>query len=228
LAVQYGCRRVVLLSTDKAVNPTSIMGASKRICELVGSALSTAETEMVSVRMGNVVGTRGSIFTIFEDQLRQRQALTVTHLDATRYLLTMNEAVDLLLNATWLGNAGEILVPKLSKAAKIIEIAERFIQNAGLVPEKDIPIEIIGLRSGEKLHEELTSEIEQVSESELPGICRVAPPEISPNKLEHWFGELSGVLAKADRTDLIFLIKQILPEYRPGILLPSERFRETA
>lgn len=227
LAVQYGCRRFVLLSTDKAVNPTSIMGVSKRICELVASVFSNSDTVMVSVRLGNVVGTRGSVFTIFEDKIRQRQALTVTHPDATRYLLSMEEAVELLLQASWLGSAGEILVPELTAPVTIREIAERCIRGAGLIPQKDIPIEITGLRNGEKMHEELISQSEQASESEIPGIYRVAPPEISRNKLEHWFEELGRVLAKSDRTELLLLIKQIVPEYQPASFLPPRQFSNT-
>ncbi len=154
-SVKYGTKKFIMISTDKAVRPTSIMGATKRVAEYICRALNNKRTEFVSVRFGNVLGSRGSVLPIFLEQIKKGGPVTVTHKDMQRYFMTVSEAVALVLQASIIGNGGEVMVLDMGKPVKIVELAEELIRLHGLEPYKDIQIEFIGPRPGEKIFEEL-------------------------------------------------------------------------
>jgi FlaA1/EpsC-like NDP-sugar epimerase len=158
-AVRYGCVKFVLISTDKAIRPTSIMGATKRIAEFIGHAFnkSSNNTEFISVRFGNVLGSRGSVLPLFMDQLKHGGPITITHPDMRRYFMTIPEAVSLVLQASVIGKGGEVMVLDMGEPVKIVTLAEELIRLHGLTPQADIDIIYTGLRPGEKLFEEILS-----------------------------------------------------------------------
>ncbi|MDQ3687828.1 MAG: polysaccharide biosynthesis protein [Acidobacteriota bacterium] len=215
-SVQHHALRVVMLSTDKAVNPSSIMGASKRIAELILRAMSTPETTMLSVRFGNVIGSRGSVFPLFAEQIKLRRPLTVTHPEATRYFLNLSEAVNLVLQAVWLGSGGDILVPELGRPVKILHVAEQLIHQSGLLPDVDLPIVFTGLRPGEKMHEELISDNEVAGQTEIKGIRKIAQPAVSLIEVERWLTGLQESLKRRNVSALVEEVCRIVPEYRPS------------
>ncbi len=158
LAQAYGVERFVLISTDKAVNPLSVMGASKRVCELLMKAFSQQpdnHTLFTSVRFGNVLGSRGSVVTTFNQQISNGGPVTITHKEMTRYFMTIPEAVNLVIHAACLTNGGEIFLLKMGEVVRIVDLAERMMRLRGLRPYKDIEIKFTGMRPGEKLHEQL-------------------------------------------------------------------------
>jgi FlaA1/EpsC-like NDP-sugar epimerase len=175
-AGEYGAERFVLISTDKAVNPTSIMGASKRIGELFLHALSVQgsyPTLYTSVRFGNVLGSRGSVIPTFTRQIESGGPVTVTHPDMTRYFMSIPEAVNLILHAACLTNGDGIYMLKMGEVVRIVELAERMIRMRGLRPYKDIGIQFTGIRPGEKMHEELHDQSELPIETIHPSIVQL-------------------------------------------------------
>ncbi len=156
-AEKFGARKFVLISTDKAVNPTNIMGATKRIAEMICENMVThgARTQFITVRFGNVIGSNGSVVPLFKRQIERGGPVTVTHPEITRYFMSISEASKLVLQAASMGIGGEVFVLDMGRPIKIVDLVDRLIQLAGLVKDKDIKVEFTGLRAGEKLHEEM-------------------------------------------------------------------------
>ena len=194
LARDYGVERFVLISTDKAVNPSSIMGASKRVCELMLHALSQDEscsTLFASVRFGNVLGSRGSVVPTFNRQIDSGGPVTVTHQEMTRYFMSIPEAVNLIIHAACMTSGNDIFVLRMGEVVRIVELAERMIRLRGLRPYTDVEIKFTGIRPGEKLHEELFHGMEHPSETVHPSIMSVntwtdgIEPEEFWSKVDH-------------------------------------------
>ena len=213
LADRYGVKRFVLISTDKAVNPTNIMGASKRICEmLIQSFDKKSKTEFAAVRFGNVLGSNGSIVPLFRKQILRGGPVTVTHPDIIRYFMTIPEAVALVLQAGALAGGGEIFVLDMGEQVKIVDLARNLIRLMGFVPDRDIKIEYIGLRPGEKLYEEflMAEEGLQETSNKLIHIGRPIPME------EEAFAANLAKLRQAveEEGEIKEIVKSLVPTYR--------------
>jgi FlaA1/EpsC-like NDP-sugar epimerase len=196
-AIEAGVQHVVLVSTDKAVQPTSVMGASKRMAEfVVADAARRTGWPYVSVRFGNVLGSAGSVIPLFQDQLERGERLTITHPDMTRFFMTIPEAAWLILDAAALGETGDLFVLDMGEPVRIMDLARDFVRLAGRDPDSH-PFEIIGLRPGEKLHEELFYPAEQVSPTSSAKVLRVSAPPPPPDIR----GEVTRLLALATGED---------------------------
>jgi FlaA1/EpsC-like NDP-sugar epimerase len=212
LASEFGVKNFVLISTDKAVNPTSIMGATKRIAEMA-IHLFDGNTRFVTVRFGNVLGSKGSVIPLFEKQIQSGGPVTITHPEITRYFMTIPEAVQLVIQAGTIGNNKEILVLDMGQPHKVVDIAKELIRLYGLEPDKDIQIKFIGLRPGEKLYEELLTIQEGLSKTKNERIFISKKEDINENKLKVFLDELKNSLNKKTDREIIDKIKEIVPSY---------------
>jgi FlaA1/EpsC-like NDP-sugar epimerase/lipopolysaccharide/colanic/teichoic acid biosynthesis glycosyltransferase len=191
IAGEHGVERFVLISTDKAVNPSSIMGASKRACELVVHALNEdSDTKYMTVRFGNVLGSSGSVVPLFREQIKRGGPVTVTHPDIVRFLMLIPEAVQLVLQAASIGQGGEIFVLDMGEPMKIADLARHLIVLSGYVPDKDIKLEYIGLRPGEKLYEELFDKSEDVSLTKASKVFRAISKDLPDRASITKFGNM--------------------------------------
>lgn len=216
LAVEYGVDKFVMVSTDKAVNPTNVMGATKRICEIYVQSLSQIpemKTHFITTRFGNVLGSNGSVIPLFKKQISKGGPLTVTHRDITRYFMTIPEACQLVLEAGFMGKGGEIFLFDMGQPVQIYDLAEKMILLSGLTPHKDIKIEISGLRPGEKLYEELLASTEDT----LPSFHN----KILIGKIRHYnyheqnlkISDLLNSLTKENDELLVSRLKDLVPEF---------------
>lgn len=214
LSVQFGVKKFVMISTDKAVNPTNVMGATKRIAEMYVQSLSNGSTQFITTRFGNVLGSNGSVIPLFRKQIEQGGPVTVTHKDIIRYFMTIPEACNLVLEAGAMGNGGEIYVFDMGKPVRIYDLAERMIRLSGLIPDKDIKIVETGLRPGEKLFEELLSDDENTLDTHHPKIrrARVRPCDLGYMRTRLF--ELGNAIIEGNDFDLVAKIKEIVPEYK--------------
>lgn len=218
LSVEYEVKKFIMISTDKAVNPTSIMGTTKRMAELYVSGLNTLEkTKFIVTRFGNVLGSNGSVVPIFKKQIEEGGPLTVTSTEITRYFMTIPEACQLVLEAATLGLRGEIFVFDMGEPIKILDLAKKMIRLSGLKYPDDIAIEIIGLRPGEKLHEELLATNEVYLPTPNPKI-KIAKVEKTDNLLINKINELISIALDnneldTDNTLIIRKLKEIVPEF---------------
>lgn len=207
-ALRYRCRSLVLVSTDKAVRPHSVMGVSKRIAEVLTVSLSNAECRMNAVRLGNVTGSTGSVVPIFLEQIARGQAVTVTHPDATRYFLSIDEAVAAILDAAASDRGGCVCLPNFDAPVRIADLARRLMNGTA-----NIPVEIIGLRPGEKLTEDL------IGPHEAPGPDdprAVITPKLSPEACEGMIHRIASCLDQRDLAALIETVTSFVPDYVPS------------
>jgi len=213
MAHRVGAERLVVISTDKAVNPTSVMGASKRVAELVVRDLARrSETKMTAVRFGNVLGSAGSVLPLFTHQIMRGGPVTVTHPDCRRYFMTVREAVNLVLLAG-LRAPGDLCVLDMGEPVRIAEFAESLIAMAGFVPGKEIPIVYTGLRPGEKLYEEVLTEEEEQTMFVRNGI-RVAKSPPPPSDLPKRLHELKAIVDRGDREEILDALLSLVPTFR--------------
>jgi FlaA1/EpsC-like NDP-sugar epimerase len=216
-AGRYGTERLVMLSTDKAVRPRGVMGASKRLAEL--AMLREAErgtgTKLIAVRFGNVLGSRGSVVPMFRQQVRLGGPVTVTHPDVTRYFMTIREAAMLVLQAGLAGRGGEIFVLDMGDPIRIAELAEHIIRLSGLEPGTDIAIEYCGLRPGEKLHEELWTSSETLDRTEYEKIM-VLTSDAAAGDRNAAIDKLEGLAALGDREGIMVELRRLFPDMPEG------------
>ena len=211
--------RFVLVSTDKAVNPVNVMGASKRVTELIMQAhANQGPAKFMAVRFGNVVGSSGSVIPFFKKQIAHGGPVTVTHPEVTRYFMTIPESVQLILQAGAMGEGGEIFVLDMGTQVKIVDIAKDLIRLSGFEPERDIEIKFIGLRPGEKLYEELIvvgEEIAPTRHDKILVLNHRGPGHLGKNDLEEYIGDLVKLADARDAEGIKSKLKEIVPEYRP-------------
>jgi FlaA1/EpsC-like NDP-sugar epimerase len=217
-AAKYGVEDFVMISTDKAVRPTSMMGATKRVAELViGAFQKEYGTKFVAVRFGNVLGSNGSVVPIFKDQIAAGGPVTVTHPEMRRYFMTIPEAAQLVLQAFSIGTGGEVFVLDMGEPVKIVDLARNLILLSGLQPDRDIKIQFTGVRPGEKLFEELNLQHEclvPTSHSKIRSY--VGHHTLNAMQIKAIMHRLQQIVEDQDVTSLLLLLKELIPDYNPG------------
>ncbi len=212
---KFGIERFVFISSDKAVNPTSVMGVSKRIAEMIiGNLSGERGTRFVIVRFGNVLGSRGSVVPIFKKQISRGGPITITHPDMIRYFMTVPEAAQLVIQAGSMGNGDEIFVLDMGEPVKIVDLAQDMIRLSQLDPETDISIEFVGIRPGEKLREELFTERENLIETRNQRIFLARAEKVNKELLETRLPNLFKLAEDLDREGIVREIGEIVPTYR--------------
>ncbi|MDX8410709.1 MAG: nucleoside-diphosphate sugar epimerase/dehydratase [Mariprofundaceae bacterium] len=214
LVVEYGAETFVFVSTDKAVNPTNLMGATKRAAEIYCQNLNgRVDTRFITTRFGNVLGSAGSVVPLFREQIAAGGPITVTHPDITRYFMTIPEACQLILQAGSMGKGGEIFVLEMGEPIKIVDLAEQMIHLSGLEPGKDIEINFIGLRPGEKMHEELFYGSEALFDTEHPKIMLAAAQMVDREAIQEQFSQMKRDCSTKLDQNAIRALKALIPEY---------------
>jgi FlaA1/EpsC-like NDP-sugar epimerase len=225
VAAEFGARRFVLISTDKALNPSAVYGQCKGLCEWIVEAYGARRdvpTLFTAVRFGNVLGSSGSVIPIFRRQIAKGGPVTVTHPEMTRYFMTIPEAVSLVIQAGAIGGRGEIFVLDMGEPVKILELARNMIRLSGKEPDRDVPIEFIGARAGEKLHEELWGRGETVGETSHPKINRATRPPIDAAWLDDELAVLGRLVEEGETLELVSRLSAIMREPRRVAVQPRE------
>jgi FlaA1/EpsC-like NDP-sugar epimerase len=215
-AAEHCLEDFVMISTDKAVRPTSIMGVTKRLAELAVNSLQNGRTRFVSVRFGNVLGSNGSVIPLFKKQIEAGGPVTVTHPDMQRYFMTIPEASQLVLQASTMGTGGEVFVLDMGEPVKIVDLARNLILLSGLRPDEDIRIEFTGMRPGEKLYEELRTFQESTSPTRHEKVSIFVGPSVACKKMAAHIDSLRQMCAKRDLPQVVLRLKEIVPEYNPS------------
>lgn len=220
LSLKYQIDKFVLISTDKAVNPTNVMGASKRIAEIYVQSLNNlfkkndqTITSYITTRFGNVLGSNGSVIPLFKKQIEKRENITVTHPEVTRYFMTIPEACQLVMEAGAMGNGGEIFIFDMGRSIKIVDLAKKMIQLSGLELGKDILIEYTGLRAGEKLYEELLNNAENTLPTHHSKIMVAKVREANFDVIKEQIQRLIKAASERDELSLVKIMKEIVPEF---------------
>ncbi len=217
LASKYKVNRFVMISTDKAVNPTNVMGASKRAAELFVQALQKTEgntTKFITTRFGNVLGSNGSVIPHFKKQIEAGGPITITHPDIVRYFMTIPEACDLVLQAGTMGNGGEIFVFDMGEPVKILDLATRMIKLSGFEPNTDIKIIYTGLRPGEKLYEELLSDDAKTLPTHNEKIMVSKDPTMAFDEIEQYANRITKAALRREKVEVVQILKRIVPEFK--------------
>ena len=225
-AARFGAERLLMISTDKAVNPRSIMGASKRVAELallhLGDAnIGLAATRMNAVRLGNVLGSPGSVGPLFRQQIQRGRPVTVTHAEASRYFLMLSETVELIMAAAAMDDSGSIFIPKICEPVKIMDFAQRLIHEAGLETPRDIQIVLTGLRPGDKVEEEFAYADEALQPSSDERLYRAVGPRCDATFLDASLQRISESIRERNLAALLAALCQLIPEYKPSQTLLS-------
>lgn len=213
-ALRHGVGKFILVSTDKAVNPRSVMGASKRVAEIVLLSLNTSLTNMTSIRLGNVIGSQGSVVPLFHEQIERGGPITVTDPEVSRYFLTLPHAVSRILEGASLDRGGRILVPEMGAPLRILDLARKMIEHAGT---SDIRITYTGLRPGDKMVEELMSAKEHASAITEGDFSVLAGPSLSSTRLAEMIQELRRATELYDEDRLIAALREMVPEYNSTV-----------
>jgi FlaA1/EpsC-like NDP-sugar epimerase len=224
LSAKYNVEKFIMISTDKAVNPTSVMGASKRIAEIYTQSLNNelavstkdkliSNTRFITTRFGNVLGSNGSVIPRFKKQIAQGGPVTVTHPEITRFFMTIPEACQLVLEASSIGEGGEIFLFDMGKSIKIVDLAKKMIKLSGLTLGKDIQLIFTGLRPGEKLYEELLSNEENTMPTHHPQILIAKTRSYSFQLIQEQIYDLRKILSLHNNEAIILCMKKIVPEY---------------
>jgi FlaA1/EpsC-like NDP-sugar epimerase len=228
LANKYGVERMVMISTDKAINPTSVMGASKRVAEMVvkdlgnrnvGAKESENKTKFVAVRFGNVLESNGNVVHMFKRQIAEGGPVTITDKRMKRYFMTLSEASQLVIQAGALGKGGEVFVLDMNGPVKVLDVARDLIFLSGFVPDEDIEIKIVGLRPGEKLFEELLTKEERsrgLGDSGHEKIFIAQVEEVDGGKLEKDIKELEMLAKEMDMEGIVRKLQEVVPGYKPN------------
>ena len=218
-AAEHGVEDFVMISSDKAVRPTNIMGATKRVAELLLLALQNGRTRYVAVRFGNVLGSNGSVIPIFKKQIAAGGPVTVTHPEMRRYFMTIPEASQLVLQASTMGHGGEIFVLDMGAPVKIVDLARNLILLSGLRPDEDIKIEFTGVRPGEKLYEELNSMEEDTLPTPYEKIKIFTGNGLPSAGMEPYLEALRHICERRDVPGLVLTLKDLIPDYNPSAQL---------
>ena len=215
LASEFGAKKFVMVSTDKAVRPTNVMGASKRVAEIYVQSLGqVSQTKFITTRFGNVLGSNGSVIPIFARQIERGGPVTVTHPDVTRFFMTIPEACLLVLEAGTYGQGGEIFLFDMGKSVKIKDLVEKMIKLSGLTLNKDITIKYTGLRPGEKLYEELLNDKENTVETHHKRIMKALVQEFDFKMVEQAINEMIPFFETQNNEEIVKRMKLLVPEYK--------------
>lgn len=226
-AIKHKTERLLIVSTDKAVNPTNVMGATKRAAEMYSiAAAKGTKTKIMAVRFGNVLGSNGSVIPLFRRQITEGGPLTVTHKDATRYFMTIPEASSLILQAAAKGKAGNLFMLDMGERVRIIHLAEEMIRLSGLKPYEDIGIEITGLRPGEKLYEELWYDAEGMSKTPLEKTFLVNPATLPKDQTEEKTSKIIDACTQENAFKAVQMLKELVKEYQPAANSPYAKLRD--